>query len=167
PLGPPPVRLHAVRLCGVVGRALEAAWCVVRGCARDRAGRGGRDDGAAGASTTPASGARRRRCGGMDGAGAGSVLNCPTVRPSDQQQLVLWGAGIHFWSRRVDVHIDLAANSEAPGQVDARLDREADTGDEGARVLGLEVVDVRPRAVEIAVDRMAGPMHEVLGQAGV
>src|SRR5204862_3171480 len=92
---------------------------------------------------------------------------CPAVRPSDQDQLVLRARGIHLGTRRVDVHVDLAAHPETSRKVDTRLDREADAGHEGPRVLGLEVVDVRPGAVQVAIDRMARAMHEVFGEPRV
>src|SRR5437879_9923666 len=85
-------------------------------------------------------------------------------RPSEQKQLVLGRARIHFGAGRIDVDVDLAAYAEALRQVDARLDREPDARHQRPRVLGLEVVNVRSRAVAIAVDRTPGAMHEVVAQ---
>src|SRR5207245_3191216 len=91
----------------------------------------------------------------------------PTVRPSDQDQLVLWMGGVHLGALRVDVHVDLAAHAEAARQIDPRLDRETHARYERARVFRFEVVDVRPGAVQDAIDRMARAMHEVVGEPGV
>src|SRR3989449_10697844 len=67
---------------------------------------------------------------------------------------------------RVDVHVDLAAHAEAVRQIDPRLDRETHARYERARVFRFEVVDVRPGAVQLAIDRMARAMHEVVGEPG-
>src|SRR5438067_11542102 len=79
-------------------------------------------------------------------------------RPSEQKQLVLGRARIHFGAGRIDVDVDLAAYAEALRQVDARLDREPDARHQRPRVLGLEVVAVRSPAFEIAADRMPGTL---------
>src|SRR5256886_8228487 len=89
------------------------------------------------------------------------------LRPSEQKQLVLGRARIHFGAGRIDVDVDLAAYAEALRQVDARLDREPDARHQGPRVLGLEVVDVRPRAVQIAVDRMPDASTEAVAHPRV
>src|SRR2546422_8528802 len=75
--------------------------------------------------------------------------------------------GVHLGALRVDVHVDLAAHAEAVRQIDPRLDRETHARYERARVFRFEVVDVRPGAVQIAIDRMARAMHEVVGEPGV
>src|SRR5690242_6218550 len=83
---------------------------------------------------------------------------------SKEQQVVLRLAGVHLGAGRVDVHVDLAPHPEATGQIHARLDREPDAGHERARVFGFEVVDVRARPVQIAVDGVARTMDEVVAQ---
>src|SRR5437870_567850 len=75
--------------------------------------------------------------------------------------------GVHLGALRVDVHVDLAAHAEAVRQIDPRLDRETHARYERARVFRFEVVDVRPGAVQLAIDRMARAMHEVVGEPGV
>src|SRR3989442_6133738 len=83
---------------------------------------------------------------------------------SDEQQIRLRHRGVHLRPGLGEKDVDLGAHSEASGQVDARFDRKADAGRERARVRRLEVVDVRTGAVQLAVDRVAGAMHEVLAQ---
>src|SRR3989441_1192765 len=87
--------------------------------------------------------------------------------PLCNDQFIPWVGGVHLGALRVDVHVDLAAHAEALREIDPRLDREAHARHEGARVLGLEVVDVRSGAVQVAIDRMARAMHEVVGEPGV
>src|SRR2546422_4207156 len=57
----------------------------------------------------------------------------------------------------VEIDVDLAAHPEAPREIDAGLDREPHARYESARVLGLEIVDVGPRAVQVAIDRVSCP----------
>ena len=66
----------------------------------------------------------------------------------------------HLGPRLVPVHVHLAPHAELPRQVDPRLDREAHARDQPPVVVGLVVVEVRTRAVQVAVDRVAGPVHE-------
>src|SRR5207247_3490630 len=68
----------------------------------------------------------------------------PPVRPSDQDQLVLWMGGVHLGALRVDVHVDLAAHAEAVRQIDARLDRETPARSERARGFHPDVGGARP-----------------------
>jgi len=74
-------------------------------------------------------------------------------RRSNSQQLALDGAGDDGTSSvlgggRAGNHIDLAADAEVAGKVDAGLDGEAGVGQEETLVVGLEVVEVRAVAVE-------------------
>src|SRR5579859_3924841 len=85
---------------------------------------------------------------------------------SDQQQLPLRLLRRHLRTRVAHIHVDLTPNAEAARKVDARFNREADAGDQLAIVLGLEVVDVRAGAVELAIDGMTGAMHEVVAEPG-
>src|SRR5207247_9208574 len=68
----------------------------------------------------------------------------------------------HFGAALREKHVDLAPHAEAPRQVDARLHGEPDPRDERPGVGRLEVVEMRTRAVQIAVDRVAGAVHEEL-----
>src|SRR6185503_733255 len=56
--------------------------------------------------------------------------------------------------------------SDLAGDVDPRLDRECDAWNEQPLLAGLEVVEMRARAVQIArVDRMTRPVREILAVA--
>src|SRR5947208_3259597 len=88
-------------------------------------------------------------------------------KPSHQQQLRLRGWRGDFGACFGHEHIDLAAHPEPAGQVNPRLHREADAGHERALVGGLEVVDVRARAMQVAIDRVPGTVHEVLAVSGL
>jgi hypothetical protein len=66
----------------------------------------------------------------------------------------------YLGSRFAPVDIHLAPHAERAGEVDARLDREADPGDELPVVVGLIIIDMGARPVQVAVDRMAGPVDE-------
>src|SRR6266568_212197 len=85
---------------------------------------------------------------------------------SDLQQLLLRLPRRHLWTRLAQIDVDLAANTKPVRQVDTRLHGETDAGNQRALVRGLEVVDMRSRAVQIAIDRMPRAMHEVLAQSG-
>src|SRR2546430_1620456 len=78
-------------------------------------------------------------------------------RPSDQQQLLLGRPRGDLGAGFVHEHVDLAPHAEPARKVDPGLDREPDARHERALVRGLEVVDVRPRAVQVAIDRVAPP----------
>src|SRR5204863_453483 len=72
----------------------------------------------------------------------------------------------HLRTRLSQIDVDLAANAEPPREVDARLDRESHAGDQRPLVRRLEVVEVRTRAVQIAIDRVAGAMDEKVAVTG-
>src|SRR6185503_1876946 len=67
--------------------------------------------------------------------------------------------------RQADV--DLAADPEASGQIDPRLDGEAGVGEMPAPVARLEVVVVDAVAVAVVVDAVPGPMQEPVGEASL
>src|SRR2546421_5483826 len=90
----------------------------------------------------------------------------PPATPSlDQEQLLLRDAGGHLGAGGVEIDVDLAAHPEAPREIDAGLDREPHARYESARVLGLEIVDVGPRAVQVAIDRVSCSVDKVLSEA--
>src|SRR5437764_12349887 len=68
--------------------------------------------------------------------------------PSDHDQLPLVLHGRHHRLVLREERIDLAPHPELVRQVDARLDREADTGKETALLTRLQVVEVRAGAVQ-------------------
>src|SRR6185295_7114956 len=64
--------------------------------------------------------------------------------------------------------VDLASHADVVRQIDARLDREPDSGNQLALLARLQVVDVGPRSVQIArIDRVAGAMKEVVAVASL
>src|SRR5436305_11289684 len=67
--------------------------------------------------------------------------------------------------RQADV--DLAANAEASGQIDPRLDGEAGVRQMPAPIARLEVVVVDAVAVAVVVDAVPGAMQEPVGEAGL
>src|SRR5438034_330035 len=90
----------------------------------------------------------------------------PNVRKmSDEEQLGLWDAGGHLGAGRVEIDVDLAAHPEAPREIDAGLDGEPHARYKRPRVLGLEIVDVGPRAVQVAIDRVSCAVDKVLSEA--
>src|SRR6266513_316538 len=93
---------------------------------------------------------------GMSSSAAAKMppIRAPRKTHSDQQQLALWGVGRHFRSGFEQKHIDLAANPEPAGQVDAWLHGEPAARDQRALVGRLEIVQVRPRAMQVAVEGM-------------
>ena len=64
------------------------------------------------------------------------------------------------------VGVDFGTDAEL-GQVDARLDGEADAGDDAAGVVGLEVVQVDALAVDGVVDAVAQAVGEVVAVAAI
>src|SRR5881409_4174228 len=92
---------------------------------------------------------------------------CSDPGRSNEDQLVLWMGGVHLGALRVDVDVDLAAHAEAVRQIDPRLDRETHARYERARVFRLEVVDVRPGAMQVAIHRMARAVHELVEVSGL
>src|SRR5574339_390274 len=83
----------------------------------------------------------------------------PSLTLLNEQQFVLGMGGRDLKPCLPDMDIDLAAHTEPPRKVDPRLHGEAHTRDQGPLVRGLEVVEMGPRAVEIAVDRVPGTVH--------
>src|SRR5574339_314929 len=79
----------------------------------------------------------------------------PSLTLLNEQQIVLGMGGRNLRPCLPDMDIDLAAHTEPPREVDPGLHGEADTRDQDPLIRGLEVVEVRPRAMEIAVDRMS------------
>src|SRR5439155_23911149 len=63
-------------------------------------------------------------------------------------------------------HVDLGPHPEPVREVDPRLDGESDARHEPPIIAGLEIVEVRTRPVQVAVDRVAGAMHEVVRVSG-
>src|ERR1700732_4660087 len=59
------------------------------------------------------------------------------------------------------VNIDLGADAELAGQINAGFDRETNAGCDAARVARLEVVDVDAVTVDFFADGMAGAMCEI------
>src|SRR6266536_3805031 len=82
----------------------------------------------------------------------------------NQQQLLLRLFRRHLWPRFAQIHIDLAPNAKPARQVDTGLDREPNAGNEYALIRRLEVVEMRTRSVQIAIDRMSGAMHEIVAK---
>src|SRR6266513_1316842 len=89
-----------------------------------------------------------------------------SLRLSHQHQVSLRLPRGDFRAGVAQVHIDFTPDSEPTREVDTRFDREAHTGNQRPLVRRLEVVDVGTRAMQIAVDRMPGAMHEVLAEPG-
>src|SRR3954463_5249656 len=58
--------------------------------------------------------------------------------------------------------VDLAPHPEVSSQIDPRLYGKAYALDQGAIIVSLVIVKMRPGAVEIAIDGMAGSVHEGL-----
>src|SRR5580765_2368438 len=75
-------------------------------------------------------------------------------------QIHLRLSGRHLGARLGPVDIHLTPDAERTRQVYPRLDREADARNELPVVVGLVVIDVRSRAVQVAVDRVPGPVNE-------
>ncbi len=82
-------------------------------------------------------------------------------RPLDHQQISL------IVGRRdenlvcSDEAVGLAAHSDVSGEIDARLNREAYPRNERTLLSGLEVVDMRAGAVQVArIDGVTGAMNE-------
>src|SRR3984893_18101154 len=92
-------------------------------------------------------------------------------RPHDpllqqRDDLALGRRGAHFGAAVLDCHVEFAAHAEASRQINSRLDREAGAIDERAMVVGVERVEVGAGAMNLASDRVAGPMDELLTEAG-
>ena len=64
-------------------------------------------------------------------------------------------------------HVDLVADAEFAGEVEAGFDGEAGVGEDEADVVGLEVVEVGAVAVEFGRDVVAGAVGEAVGEACV
>src|SRR6266478_3465243 len=73
-----------------------------------------------------------------------------TGEQGGDRRLAWSAAQLHPPARQADV--DLAADSETAGEIDARLDREAGLGEVAAQVAGLEVVVVHAVAVPVVID---------------
>src|SRR5215213_1516309 len=71
-----------------------------------------------------------------------------------------------FRAGRAHEYVDLAPNAEGPVEVDARLHREADAGDQQPVVVRLVIVQMRSRPVEVPVDGVAGTVNERVTEAG-
>src|SRR5512141_1899497 len=62
-----------------------------------------------------------------------------------------------------DHTVHLAAHSDILSEIDSRLDRESNAGNQQPFLTSLEIVDVRTGAVKVArIDRMTGPMNELI-----
>ena len=82
-------------------------------------------------------------------------------RQLDHQQIFLIVGGRDENLVCADKAVDLAAHSDISGEIDARLDREADARNESTLLPGFEVVDVRPGAVQVTrVDRVTSAVNE-------
>src|SRR5690348_17880606 len=93
-----------------------------------------------------------------DAPATGAVVIAPPSR-DDQIALILARCDDRFVVPDVRVH--LAAHPDVAGDVDPRLDREADVRDEPPLLARLEVVDVGTGAVQLArVDRVTGAVRE-------
>ncbi len=62
-------------------------------------------------------------------------------------------------------HVDLAADAELAGKVEAGFDGEAGVGEDEALVVGLEVVEVGTIAVELRADVVSGAVSEGVSEA--
>src|SRR5262245_1631702 len=94
-----------------------------------------------------------------------SGANVPSDRPlrkalSDELQRLLRFVGRDDRARLSQIHVYLTAHTEAARQINPRLHGKPDAGLQQSGVGRLEVVDMRPGAVQVAVDRVAGAMHE-------
>src|SRR5579875_1029717 len=85
---------------------------------------------------------------------------------SNAQQLCLPGTADHGFARAGD-HVDLAADAEVAGKVQAGLDREAGVGQQQALVVGFQVVEVGAVAVQLRGDVVAGSVGEEVRKTGV
>src|SRR5215469_18717933 len=100
---------------------------------------------------------RRRKCRPTGG---------PARGDSDQKEVSLGYPRRHLGTGFSEEHIYLTPHPEPPRQVDPGLHGKADSGHQDAIIRGLEVVEVRPRAMQIPVDGMSGAMHEVRAVSG-
>src|SRR3954451_15774346 len=66
-----------------------------------------------------------------------------------------------------EADVDLAADTEAAGEVDSRLDREAGVGQVTAHVAGFEIVVVHSVAVAVVIDAVPGAVQEPLAVSGL
>ncbi len=64
-------------------------------------------------------------------------------------------------------HVDLVADTELAGEVEAGFDGEAGVGQDEALVVRLEVVEVGSVAVELGGDVVAGAVREVVGETRI
>ena len=87
------------------------------------------------------------------------------ITVSDAQEFVLARAGddCSIW---IGNHVDLVADTELAGEVEAGLDGEAGVGQDEALVVSFEVVEVGSAAVEFGADVVAGAMGEEVGETG-
>src|SRR5690606_6653011 len=83
----------------------------------------------------------------------------------DEEGVALRIRGGHARTVRRYVDVHLAAKPDLPGAIDARLDGEAHSYDEPARIARLQIVDVRTRAVELRIDGVAGSVDELLSES--
>src|SRR3954471_10884611 len=79
---------------------------------------------------------------------------------SSRDQLRLRLPRRDFRSGRAHEHVDLAPNPEGAVEVDARLHREPNPRNQQPIVVGLVVVQVGSRAVQVSVDGVAGAVDE-------
>ena len=64
-------------------------------------------------------------------------------------------------------HVDFAADAEFAGEVEAGFYGEAGVGEDEALVVGFEVVEVGPVAVDVGADVVAGAVGEEICEARV
>src|SRR5688500_16781118 len=84
---------------------------------------------------------------------------------SDDDQIFLNLRGRYDELTESHIRIHLGPHSHLSGQVDARLDRKTDARDKESLLARLEIVDVRPRSVQVlGIDRVARPMDEIIAK---
>src|SRR5579875_1767641 len=93
---------------------------------------------------------------------AGASIRCLFALLQQWGDLLLRGHARHLDIALQDEQVDLAAYAK-PGQVDARLHRAAGTGQQGARVLRLVVIQIGPVAMHMRyADAVARAVHEIV-----
>src|SRR5215469_2855195 len=89
------------------------------------------------------------------------------VACEDRNYLALRLGCAHRGAAVLNRHVQLAAHSEATGEVDAWFDRKAGRFDQGAMVLRFQRIQIRTHTVDLAPNRVAGSVYEGLTVAGL
>src|SRR4029453_1480794 len=93
---------------------------------------------------------------------SGTRLNPPLGPASGKNQVPLGGVGGDPGSFRTPEHVHLAPNPDLARQGDPGFDREPDSLDQLPVIVGFVVVEMGTRAMQVAIDRMPGAVHEVV-----